>query len=138
MLSLWFAGSILETVVGRWRYLLVYLVSGVAGSAGALYLTPNSPTAGASGAIFGVLGALLVLERRGVIQSGGQILMWIVLNLVLTFSVGGISVGGHIGGLIAGIVLMFAMLQFRRSPQAAVAAAVAVTAVAVAIAYASV
>ena len=138
MLSLYFTGSILEAVVGRWRYLLIYLVSGIAGSAGALYLTPNSPTAGASGAIFGVLGALLVLERRHVIQSGGQILMWIVLNLVLTFSVGGISIGGHIGGLIAGIVLMYAMLQARRSPQVAVAAAVAVTAVSVAIAYASV
>lgn len=138
MVSLWFAGSILEAVIGRWRYLLVYLVSGVAGSAGALYLTPNSPTAGASGAIFGVLGALLVLERRGVIQSGGQILMWIVLNLVLTFTFSGISVGGHIGGLIAGIALMLAMLQFRRSPQASIAAAVAVTAIAVAVAYSSV
>ena len=138
MLSLYFAGSILEQVIGRWRYLLVYLVSGLAGSAGALYVTPNSPTAGASGAIFGVLGALLVLERRGIIHSGGQILMWIILNLVLTFSVAGISVGGHIGGLAAGIAVMAAMTQFRRSPQLAVASAVAIAALAVIVAYSAV
>src|SRR5579862_2908900 len=138
MLSLYFAGSILEQVIGRWRYLLVYLVSGLAGSAGALLITPNSPTAGASGAIFGVLGALLVLERRGVIHSGGQILMWIVLNLVLTFSIAGISIGGHIGGLLAGMVLMAAMTQFRRSPQLSVAAAAGVAVLAVVVAYAAV
>jgi len=138
MLSLYFAGSILEQVVGRWRFLLVYLVSGLAGSAGALLITPNSPTAGASGAIFGVLGALLVLERRGVIHSGGQILMWIILNLVLTFSIAGISIGGHIGGLVAGMVLMAAMTQFRRSPQLSVAAAAGVAVLAVVVAYAAV
>ena len=138
MLSLYFAGSILEQVIGRWRYLLIYLVSGLAGSAGALVLTPNSPTAGASGAIFGVLGALLFLEWRGVIHSGGQILMWIVLNLILTFSISGISVGGHLGGLGAGFVLMFALWQFRRSPQLSIAAAFGVAALAVVIAYASI
>jgi membrane associated rhomboid family serine protease len=138
MLSLYFAGSILETVVGRWRYLLIYLVSGVAGSAGALVLTPNSPTAGASGAIFGVLGALLVLERRGVIHSGGQILMWILLNLFLTFTISGISIGGHLGGLVAGIVLMLLMLQFRSSAQLSIAAAAAVAVIAVVVAYSAV
>jgi membrane associated rhomboid family serine protease len=138
MLSLYFAGSILEQVVGRWRYLLIYLVSGLAGSAGALYLSPNEPTAGASGAIFGVLGALLVLERQRVIHSGGQILMWILLNLFLTFTISGISIGGHIGGLLAGVVMMFAMTRFRRSPQLAIASAVAVAAVALLIAYSSV
>ncbi|MBV8395588.1 MAG: rhomboid family intramembrane serine protease, partial [Actinobacteria bacterium] len=137
MLSLYFAGSLLEQVIGRWRYLVVYAVSGLAGSAGALYVTPNSPTAGASGAIFGVLGALLVLERRGIIQSGGQILMWIILNLVFTFSVSGISVGGHIGGLVAGIATMAAFTQFRRSPQMSIAAAGGVALIAILVAYAA-
>ena len=63
MYSLYFAGSILEQVIGRWRFLLLYLVSGLAGSAGALIWSPDALTVGASGAIFGVLGALFVLER---------------------------------------------------------------------------
>src|SRR5262249_59284194 len=98
----WF-GGVLEHVIGSLRFAFLYIASGLAGAAGALYLSPNSPTVGASGAIFGILGALLVLERRGAIQSGGQILALIVLNLVLTFSLAGISIGGHIRGLIGGV-----------------------------------
>ena len=85
-------------------------------------MTPTDATAGASGAIFGVLGALLVLERRGTINSGGQILMLIVINLVITFAIPGISIGGHIGGLVAGIVVMLAYVRFRRSVPLSVAA----------------
>ncbi len=136
MLGLYFGGRILELVIGRWRFLLLYFVSAIAGSAGALYVTPNEPSAGASGAIFGILGALLVLERRGTINSGGQILMWIVINLVITFSIPGISIGAHIGGLIAGIVVMAAYLRFRGSAQLSIAAAAAVTVAAVVFAYA--
>jgi len=135
MFSLYYAGSILEQVVGRWRFILLYLVAGLAGSAGALLLSPNSVTAGASGAIFGVLGGLLVLERRGHIGTGGQVLGLIVLNLVFTFAIPGISVGGHIGGLIAGIGVMLGFTQFRRSPRLSLAAAVAVGLVAVLVAY---
>src|SRR5207253_9491027 len=72
MYSLYFAGSILEHVIGRWRFALLYLASGLAGAAGALVWSPNVPTVGASGAIFGILGALFVLERRGNIATGGQ------------------------------------------------------------------
>ncbi len=103
MYSLYFAGTLLEQVIGRWRFALLYLASGIAGSAGALWLSPNSVTVGASGAIFGVLGALFVLERRRHIATGGQVAMLIVLNLVFTFAVSNISVGGHIGGLIGGV-----------------------------------
>jgi membrane associated rhomboid family serine protease len=138
MLSLYFVGSILEQIIGRWRYLLLYLVSGLAGSAGALVVTPNSPTAGASGAIFGVLGALLVLERRGNIATGGQVLGLIVLNLVFTFAIPGISIGGHVGGLIAGLVLMLAFARFPRSWELNVAAAAVVAAAALVVAYSSV
>ena len=138
MFSLYFAGSILERMVGRWRYALLYLTAGVAGSAGALVVTPNSPTAGASGAIFGVLGALLVLERRGNLGTGGQVAGMIVLNLVFTFAVPGISIGGHIGGLIAGFVVMLSFMRFRHSWQASVGTAAVVAAVAVIVAYSTV
>jgi membrane associated rhomboid family serine protease len=135
MFSLYFVGSILEQVVGRWRYIVLYFVAGLAGSAGALILSPNSPTAGASGAIFGVLGALLVLERRGNIGTGGQVLGLIVLNLVFTFAIPGISIGGHLGGLAAGVLLMLAYVRFRRSWQGSLAAAALVAAAAIVIAY---
>jgi membrane associated rhomboid family serine protease len=138
MFSLYFVGSILEQIVGRWRYLLLYLVSGLAGSAGALVVTPNSPTAGASGAIFGVLGALFILERRGIIATGGQVLGLIVLNLVFTFAIPGISIGGHVGGLAAGLVLMLAFARFPRSWQLSAAAAAVVAAAALVVAYSSV
>jgi len=136
MLGLYWFGRVLEHVIGSFRFLLLYFASGLAGAAGALYLSPNSPTVGASGAIFGILGALLVLERRGAIQSGGQILALIVLNLVLTFSLAGISIGGHIGGLIGGVIVMLLYMEFRRSTAACVASAVGVGAAAVVLAYA--
>jgi membrane associated rhomboid family serine protease len=138
MFSLYFAGSILEQLVGRWRFALLYLVSGLAGSAGALYASKSfAQTAGASGAIFGVLGGLLVLERRGNLATGGQVLGLIILNLVITFAIPGISIGGHVGGLIAGIVVMLAFTEFRRSPQLSIAAAAVVAAAALIVAYSS-
>jgi membrane associated rhomboid family serine protease len=135
MYGLYIAGSLLEQVIGRWRFLCLYLAAGIAGSAGALWLTQNSPTAGASGAIFGVFGALFVLERRRHISTGGQIAALIVLNLVFTFAVPGISVGGHVGGLIGGAALMVVLLQFRRSAAISLASTFAVIAIAVVIAY---
>jgi membrane associated rhomboid family serine protease len=139
MYSLYFVGSIMEQVIGRWRFLLLYLASGLAGSAGALLLSPLTPTVGASGAIFGVLGGLLVLERRRHIATGGQVAGLIVLNLVITFAfASSISVGGHIGGLIGGIVLMLALLHFRRSALYSVAAVAAVSVAAFVVAYAKV
>jgi membrane associated rhomboid family serine protease len=136
MYSLYFAGTILESVIGRWRFLLLYLVSGVAGSAGAFLWQPNAIGVGASGAIFGVLGALYALERQRHIATGGQIAGLIVINLVFTFVLASfISVGAHVGGLIVGFVLMFLMLRFRGSPALTVASAVAVTAVSVVLSY---
>jgi membrane associated rhomboid family serine protease len=136
MLVLFFAGRILEVVIGRWRYLLLYLACALAGSAGALVASPDVASLGASGAIFGVLGALLVLEQRRLIQTGGQIVLLIVFNLVITFSISGISIGAHIGGLIAGVLLMLAYLRARGSMQLNVAAAVGVAVVSVIFAYA--
>jgi membrane associated rhomboid family serine protease len=139
MYSLYFVGSIMESLIGRWRFLLLYLASGLAGSAGALLLSPLKPTVGASGAIFGVLGGLFILERRGNIATGGQIAGLIVINLVITFAFSSsISVGGHVGGLIGGMVLMIALLQFRRSALYSVAAVAAVVVISVVVAYAKV
>jgi len=136
MYSLFFVGSIMEQLIGRWRFLLLYLASGRAGSAGALLLSPLTPTVGASGAIFGVLGGLFILERRGNIATGGQIAGLIVLNLVITFAFSSsISVGGHIGGLIGGMILMVALLHFRRSALYSVAAVAAVAVASVVVAY---
>jgi membrane associated rhomboid family serine protease len=149
MYSLFYVGSLLEHVIGRWRFLLLYLASGLAGSAGALVVTPNAATVGASGAIFGILGALFVLERRGHIASGGQIAGLIVINLIFTFAFSGfalggqvtgltISLGGHLGGLVGGFVLMIGLLQFRRSALYSLAAIAAVVAASVLVAYAKV
>jgi membrane associated rhomboid family serine protease len=105
MYVLYVAGSILEPGIGTPRFLGIYFVSLVAGSLGALIADPNSLTVGASGAIFGLMAAVVVIARgRGVEQLASQFGLFIVLNLVLTFSISGISVGGHIGGLIGGFV----------------------------------
>jgi membrane associated rhomboid family serine protease len=139
MYSLYWAGSILEHVIGRWRFFLLYMAAGIAGSAGALVWSPNVPTLGASGAIFGILGALFALERRGNISTGGQIVGLIVINLVITFALSSyISVGAHVGGLIGGVVLMFLLLHFRRNAVLSIVCTAAVIALSVAIAYAKV
>jgi membrane associated rhomboid family serine protease len=114
MLALWWFGAAVEQVLGRGRYLLLYLVSGLAGSAGALIFSPENPTVGASGAIFGILGAAVVLERQRTYVLGGGALGIIVLNLVITFAIPGISIGGHLGGLAGGALGILALSRFGR------------------------
>jgi membrane associated rhomboid family serine protease len=115
MLMLWWIGSPIEQAIGRGRFVMLYLVSGLAGSAGALVLTqPNQFTVGASGAIFGLLGAALVFERQRNYVLGGSALSIIVLNLVLTFAVPNISIGGHVGGLAGGAIAGLALSRFGR------------------------
>ena len=138
MCSLFFAGTLLEHVIGRWRFALLYVGSGIAGSAGAILISPDSVTVGASGAIFGILGALFVLERKGSIMTGGQVAGLIVLNLIFTFAVSNISVGGHVGGLIGGVVLMWLLVHTRRSAAQSIAATAAVVVASVIVAYAKV
>jgi membrane associated rhomboid family serine protease len=114
MYSLYLIGGSLERIMGRGRYLLLYLCSLLAGSAGAVLISWCHSTAGASGAIFGLLGAALVLERQKVITAPN--LMGIVLiNVVLTFTFSNyISVGGHIGGLVGGALTALAYSRFGR------------------------
>ncbi|MGH3022998.1 MAG: rhomboid family intramembrane serine protease [Gaiellaceae bacterium] len=117
MLMLWWFGQALESALGRGRFLGVYFVSALAGSAGALLLTPDSYTLGASGAVFGILGAGLVLERNQIYVFGGGALLVIVLNLAFTFlGPGNISIGGHLGGLVGGMLAMLALSAAGRHP----------------------
>jgi membrane associated rhomboid family serine protease len=116
MLVLWMIGPPIEHYFGHARYLLLYLVSGLAGSAGALILSGGRPTVGASGAIFGIMGAALVLEWRRIWVFGGQALGLVVVNLVFTFAIPGISIGGHLGGLLGGGLCALAFSSFARSP----------------------
>jgi membrane associated rhomboid family serine protease len=114
MLALWWFGAALEAALGRARFLLLYLVSGLAGSAGALLLSPEAVTVGASGAIFGILGAALVLERQQIYVLGGGALGIIILNLAFTFFIPNISIGGHLGGLAGGALGALALSRFGR------------------------
>jgi membrane associated rhomboid family serine protease len=114
MLALYWFGSLLERRIGSGRFLLLYLVSGLAGSAGALLAAPTTPTVGASGAIFGILGAGLVLEQQRDYVFGGSALGIIVINLVFTFAIPNISIGGHIGGLIGGAAATLGFSRFGR------------------------
>jgi len=142
MLAVGWLGAPVERFIGHARYLALYLVSGLAGSAGALIATPTSPTVGASGAIFGILGALLIIEYQATGSLAGQAFTLIVINLAFSFTVSGISVGGHIGGLVGGIAAMLALSRFGRGHVAygrpglvGIAALVAVGALSVAVAY---
>ena len=142
MFFLYWIGTPVEQYLGRARFLLVYFVSGLAGSAGALVLSPTSVTVGASGAIFGILGAALILERQGSYVLGGSAMGLIVINLALSFVLSGISIGGHIGGLIGGAACMLVLSRFGRGHGAygrigatGIAGVVAVGVLSVAIAY---
>ncbi len=114
MFSLYILGNLLEPAVGRLRFALIYGVSLLAGSFGALLLTPNGFTVGASGAIFGLMGAALVVMRnRGINPMESGLGLWIGLNLLITFTIPGISIGAHIGGLIGGALAAFVLFDLR-------------------------
>ncbi|HET8564904.1 MAG TPA: rhomboid family intramembrane serine protease [Solirubrobacterales bacterium] len=115
MLLLYFLGRLLEPALGTPRYLVLYFACLLAGSFGALVLEPNSLGIGASGAIFGLAGATFVIARgRGMDALAGEIGFLIVINLIFSFTFRNISVGAHIGGLIAGVICAFAILAGER------------------------
>ena len=129
MLALWILGPQLEMVLGRARYLGLYLLSGLVGSVAVYWLSGQAtPTLGASGAIFGLMGALLVLAYK-VRADLSQLLTWIGLNAALTFFGSGISWQGHLGGFIGGValagVIAYAPRERRTAWQAAGFGAVA-------------
>ena len=110
MYILWFLGNMLEPALGPWRFGALYFASLLAGSFGALLVSPNAATGGASGAIFGLMGAAFVMHRARAMESG--IGMLILINLAVTF-IGPfhVSIGGHVGGLIGGTAAGWLMDQ---------------------------
>jgi len=138
MLVLWIIGPALEEYLGHGRYALLYLVAGLAGSAGALVWSPNALTVGASGAIWGVMGAALILEWRKIYVFGGQAMGLVVFNLAITFLIPGISIGGHVGGLVGGGIAALAFSSLRRMPALATLSVAAVGAASVALAVSQV
>jgi membrane associated rhomboid family serine protease len=117
MLSLLFIGRVVEMFYGKLRYLLIYLGSGIIGGIVTYFLQPNALAAGASGAIFGVFGALgvfYIVNRRALGAYGrgaiGNWLFWLGLNLVWGFSTPGIGILDHLGGLFAGIILALLLI----------------------------
>ncbi|WP_246147461.1 rhomboid family intramembrane serine protease [Nonomuraea turkmeniaca] len=103
--ALYVVGPYLERAFGHVRYVALYLISALGGSVLGLWLDPlNQPTVGASGAIFGLFGAVFVVGRKLNMDVRG-IAVLIAINLVITFVVSGISWTGHIGGLITGSLL---------------------------------
>ena len=138
MLALWALGPQLELAIGRARFLALYFVSGLASSATVLWLSaPNSQTLGASGAIFGLMGALLIvaIKVHGDVRG---ILTWIGINFVITVLLVRLiswqgHLGGFVGGLLLGLVIVYAPRRHRTAWQVAgislVAALIAVATV---------
>jgi len=138
MLALWILGPQLEAVLGRLRFTLLYLLSGLVGSAVVYWFSAETtPTLGASGAIFGLMGALLVVALK-VGSDVNQLLVWIGINFALTFFAGAnISWQGHLGGFVGGIVLGAVLVYSPRERRTAwQAAGFAGVAILVALAFA--
>jgi membrane associated rhomboid family serine protease len=105
MYLLYLLGQMLEPALGSWRFGVLYMTSLLAGSFGALVVSPHSVTVGASGAVFGLMGAAFAEQRRrGIDPFQTGIGGLIAINLVFSFAFSGISIGGHIGGLIGGVL----------------------------------
>ncbi|MEV0427606.1 rhomboid family intramembrane serine protease [Micromonospora sp. NPDC050495] len=118
MWALWVLGRTLEAVLGPLRFLALYLVAGIGGNVAAyLFSPPNTSTVGASTAIFGLFAAIFVIMRR-LGRDTSAIVPILVINLIFTFTVPGISVAGHLGGLVAGALMALVLAyapRMRRS-----------------------
>lgn len=106
MFILWQLGNLLEPELGRIRFAGIYFASLIGGSIGALILSPNAFTGGASGAVFGLMAAAaVILHRRGINVMQTGIGTTLILNLVITFALPGVSIGGHLGGMFVGALI---------------------------------
>jgi membrane associated rhomboid family serine protease len=114
MYTLWIFGMVLEPMLGRIRYLVLFLISGLAGSLGVFLIAdPRIPVIGASGAIFGMMAAFLIIQRR----LGGnatQLLILVGINLVIGFVIPGIAWQAHLGGLVGGALVGLIYVETRR------------------------
>ncbi|MDQ0614609.1 membrane associated rhomboid family serine protease [Microbacterium sp. W4I4] len=117
MLALWMLGQSLEPMLGRVRYLALYLISALGGSvAVALLADPRTATVGASGAIFGLMAALLIIGRHVGANVTG-ILVVLGINFVLGFTLGGIAWQAHLGGAIVGALVAYIYTRTRKRTQ---------------------
>ena len=115
MLVLWLIGAQLERALGAVRYIVLYVVSLVAGAFAVMLVDPNIITVGASGAIFGLMGAAAAFQRsRGINLFQSGLAGLIILNLVISFTIPGISVAGHVGGLIGGLGTGWLVFEIER------------------------
>jgi membrane associated rhomboid family serine protease len=143
MLALYWLGRMIEPALGHARFVAIYFASLFAGSLGVLILDPDSATRGASGAVYGLLGAAIVMARnRGVDIMASGLGPILIINLVITFFPGfNISIGGHLGGLVGGVLAALAIesLSRRRSPVLPVlaCAVIAIASVVAAVAFTS-
>lgn len=119
MMVLWWLGGALERYAGSLRFGGIYLASVIWGSVGALLMAPDALTVGASGGIYGLMAALLVLERQqGIALLGSGVGVFLLLNLAITFILPGISIGGHLGGLVGGFLAALVLSGLGRSHMA--------------------
>jgi membrane associated rhomboid family serine protease len=115
MFALYFLGRLLEPAIGTQRFVAVYLASILGGALGALLLSPDSLTMGASGGVFGIFAATFLIARgRGIDALASNIGFVLLLNLAITLVVPRISIGGHLGGLAAGGLCALAILAGER------------------------
>jgi membrane associated rhomboid family serine protease len=139
MYLLYILGTMLEPAIGRARFLALYFTSLLGGSFGALLLNPDSLTVGASGAVFGLMGgAVVIMRARGFDPMASGLPMLIGLNLLITFVFPGISIGGHIGGLVAGAIAALVLVEVGDRVRSAVGPVVACGALGIALAVAAV
>ncbi len=142
MFFLWIMGPQLEQLIGRINFVVIYFVSLLAGSFGALLFQPDIPTLGASGALFGVLGALMVVALdRGIPIWRSGLGPLLAINILFSLAVANVSIGGHLGGFVGGVLTGWLIVHFsqhRRLPVVAYVgcALVAVASVAAALAVA--
>ncbi|TFD69204.1 rhomboid family intramembrane serine protease [Cryobacterium sp. Hb1] len=115
MYALWLFGPMLEGMLGRGRFLALYLISGFAGSVGVLVLAPSTSVVGASGALFGLMGAFLIIQR-GLGGNSKQLLVLLGINVVVSF-IPGIAWQAHLGGIVGGALIGFVLMRTRRPNQ---------------------
>jgi membrane associated rhomboid family serine protease len=115
MYLLWLLGSQLEPALGRMRFGVLYATALMAGSFGVLLVDPTALTVGASGAVFGLMGAMVVAQRAvGIDPWRSGIGSLVVLNVIITFAIPNISIGGHIGGLVGGAAAGWLLIELPR------------------------
>lgn len=123
MWALWILGRSLEAVLGPLRFAVLYVIAGLGGNVAVyVFSAPNAATAGASGAIFGLFAALFVIMRK-LGRDTSAVIPILVINLVFTFAVPGISIAGHLGGMVIGGIVALILAYAPRNARTAVQAA---------------